>query len=183
MMILTAVLVAAAAAALALLARTVWRLRGTHLVTCPETDAPAAVKLDLRQALLGAPFGHPALRLRACSRWPEHGPCGQPCLDQLEESPEQCEVRHVLTRWYVGRRCAYCRAPFRHVDWNALEPALLAPDGALREWSDLAPEAVPLALATHWPVCWNCLVAQRLRRERPDLFAYGPPAAPQPRAR
>jgi hypothetical protein len=47
------------------------RWRGTRIVTCPETQRPAAVDLDLRFAMVGAIVGSPELRLRDCSRWPE----------------------------------------------------------------------------------------------------------------
>ena len=155
--------------------RAVLRLRGTRLVTCPETQSPEAVEMDLRYAALGGAVGHPLLTLSACSRWPERGRCGMPCLDQIEASPEGCLVKVILAHWYRDRSCVYCRARFGDVHWHDHKPALLAPGGALVEWKDLVPEAVPATLATHQPVCWNCLIAQTLRRQRPDLFEYRPP--------
>jgi hypothetical protein len=175
MTMLIGVLAAAASVAAVVVARTRLRLRGTHVVTCPETNAPAAVDLDLRDAAVRALVGRPPRRLRACSRGAARTSCGQTCLGQLAEAPEDYEVRRILARSYMGRRCAYCRVPFADLRWQAHDPALLALDGSLCEWKDLPPEAAPLALATHWPICWNCLTAQRLRRQRPDLFELRPP--------
>lgn len=173
---LVAVVVVAALSSLGvLIVRSVLRLRGKHLVTCPETQAPAAVEIDLSLSALGAALGRPALRLSACSRWPERGRCGQPCLDELEAAPEDCLVRNILARWYEGKQCVYCGCGFGQLHWHDYKPALLAPDGALREWTDIPPEAVPAALATDRPVCWNCLIVETLHRQRPDLFEFRPP--------
>ena len=181
---LVAVVVAAALASLGVVMVRSWlRLRGKHLVTCPETQAPAAVDIDLGYAALGAAIGKPVLRLSACSRWPERGRCGQPCLDALEAAPDDCLVWNILARWYEGKRCVDCGRPFGNLHWHDHEPALLAPDGALREWADIAPEAVPATLGTHRPICWNCLIVESLHRERPDLFTFRPPRpAPRPPA-
>jgi hypothetical protein len=151
------------------------RLRGKRVVTCPETRAAAAVDMDLRYAAFGAAFGRPVLKLAACSRWPERGRCGMPCLDQIEASPEECLVRGILARWYHDQRCVYCRAAFGDIHWHDHKPALLAPDDRLVEWRDLAPESLPAVLETHRPVCWNCLIVQTLHRQRPDLFEFRPP--------
>jgi hypothetical protein len=176
MTILVAFLVSAALASLGVVVtRSVLRLRGKHLVTCPETLAPAAVEVDLSRAALGAAVGRPVLALRACSRWPERGRCGQPCLDELEAAPEDCQVRTILARWYEGKQCVYCRARFGDLRWHDHKPALLAPDGTLREWADVPPDTVPAALATDRPVCWNCLIVETLHRKRPDLFEFRPP--------
>lgn len=178
MSVLTIVLLLAAGALLVMAAtalRAVMGLHGKRLVTCPETNAIAAVDMDLRYAAFGAAFGRPVLRLAACSRWPERGRCGMPCLDEVEARGDACSVRGLLTRWYHDKSCACCRAPFGDIHWHDQKPALLAPDDRLVEWRDLAPETVPAVLATHRPVCWNCLIALLLRRQRPDLFEFRPP--------
>jgi hypothetical protein len=160
-----------------LLVRSLLRLRGKRLVQCPETRAPAAVELDLRYAAVGAAVSRPVLKLRTCSRWPERGRCGEPCLDEIEAAPEGCLVRNILARWYQGRQCVYCHARFGDIHWHDHKPALLAPGGALVEWSEIPAEQVPEALDTHAPVCWNCLIVETLRRQRPDLFEFRPPRA------
>ena len=80
----------------------VWlRYRGERVITCPENRRPAGVALGAgRAAVLGS------FRLSACSRWPEHAGCGQECLAQIQESPEACLVRNILTDWYRGKSCA-----------------------------------------------------------------------------
>jgi hypothetical protein len=171
LLVVTAALAVMAVAA----ARAAIRLRGKRLVTCPETNATAAVDMDLRFAAFGGAFGRPVLRLAACSRWPERGRCGMPCLDEVEHRGEACAVRGILASWYHDQRCACCRAPFGDIRWHDQKPALLAPDGRLVEWRELAAETVPSVLATHRPLCWTCFIAQTLRRQRPDLFEFRPP--------
>jgi hypothetical protein len=63
------------------------RFRGTKLPTCPATHAIAAVKLDAKHAALTAAVGAPDLRVKTCSRWPEHRNCGQECVRELDDAP------------------------------------------------------------------------------------------------
>ena len=42
-------------------------------------------------------------------------------------------------------------------------------EGVTVEWSDFRPEALPEVLATHWPVCWDCHIAETFRRKYPKL--------------
>jgi hypothetical protein len=174
---LTAVGAAWFAAFATLHAVAAWRRwRGTRLVTCPETGRPAAVDMDLRRAIGGSIVGRPDLRLRDCSRWPERGRCGQPCLSQVEESPEGCLVRAILQDWYAEHTCAFCRRPFGLIHWHDHKPGLRAPDGRLREWREVPPEMLPDTLATHRAVCWNCMVAEGFRLRFPDLVVERPAA-------
>jgi hypothetical protein len=171
--------VSAAVAIVALIARALLRLRGTYVVTCPETRRPAAVKLDMERVLLTSLTGRPSFRLADCSRWPEKVHCGQMCLSELEASPQDCLVRTMLARWYFGKRCAYCKKPFAEIHWHDHRPGLQGPGGTLHEWTEIRPEAVPTVLQTHEPVCWNCLIAERFRVEHPELVIDRPrpPAA------
>ena len=52
------------------------RFRGKRLVTCPETQRPAAVEVDAARAALSASTGLEHLELQRCSRWPERAGCG-----------------------------------------------------------------------------------------------------------
>ena len=151
------------------------RWRGTRVVTCPETERPAAVDLDLRYAIAGSILGRPELRLRDCSRWPERQGCGQVCLAQVEESPESCLMRVMVEQWYEGKSCTYCHRAFGPIHWHDHKPALRRADGRLREWSDVPPESLPEVLLTHKPVCWNCLIAEGFRQRFPDLVVDRPP--------
>ena len=141
------------------------RFRGTRVVTCPETEQPAAVKVAL-----AATFDEPHLRLKECTRWPERRNCGQECLKQIEAAPEDCLVRTILTKWYQGKSCIYCRKPLGTINWLEHKPALLSPERNTVEWQDLRPETIPGVLATHRPVCWNCHIAETFRREHPELI-------------
>ena len=149
--------------------------RGTRIVVCPETREIVAVAVDARHAALSAPAGRPALRLESCTRWPEKRACGQECLGQIESAPEACLLRGILTDWYGAKSCAFCARGFGTLHWHDHRPALLAPDGALVDWTGFAPEQVVDVLATHKPVCWDCRVAEGFRREHPELLIDRPP--------
>lgn len=170
--------IAAAATAVALrpLVRTYRTYRGTRVITCPESRTPAAVEVDARLAVVThMSTGTPVLRLAACSRWPERQDCGQECLAQIEAAPADCLARTMLTRWYDGRACAFCRQPIGEIHWSDHKPALRAPDGGTVGWESIRAEELPGVLASHAPVCWNCHVAETLRRRHPELIVDAPP--------
>ena len=64
-------------------ATTYRRFRGSRTLTCPEDRQPAEIEIDAMHAAASAAFGPPALEITRCSRWPEHGGCGQECLAQV----------------------------------------------------------------------------------------------------
>ena len=148
---------------------TYWKYRGSRVVTCPETQQPAGVKVDVRRAAQGALRGAPDLQLHSCSRWPERQNCGQECLRQIEQSPEDCLVRVILSKWYADKNCVCCGKSIGQIHWTDHRPALLSPGGQLVEWPGVPPEKLPGVLATHQPVCWNCLVVERMIVEHPAL--------------
>ena len=151
------------------------KVRGKRLVTCPETEKPAAVEVDASHAALSAALGHEELRLSSCSRWPEREGCGQECLQQIEEAPGGCLVRNVLAQWYEGKSCVVCSHTFGPVqDWGH-QLALMSPDGKTMEWGEVRVENLPEVLKTHRPVCWNCHVAESFRRQYPNLVVDSPP--------
>jgi hypothetical protein len=149
--------------------------RGPRLITCPENERPAAVRVAAGAAAAGALTGHAGLRLSECSRWPEKQGCGQECLRQIEKGPGECLVRTLVARWYEGRACASCGKPIRDVAWADQRPGLLAPDGRASAWPDVAPETLPEIFATHAPLCWDCLVVQKVVLEHPDEITVRPP--------
>ena len=161
--------------ALSVLFRAYRKFRGTRVVTCPETKAPAAVEMDATHAALSVVLsGRADLRLSDCSRWPERHNCGQECLRQIEESPEDCLVRTMLARWYQGKSCVHCGKPLGEINWLEYKPALMSPEHRTLEWRDILAETLPQVLATHLPVCWNCHIAQTFRRQHLDLFVERP---------
>jgi hypothetical protein len=171
--------------ALALLARRMIRAylawRGTRIVVCPENHEMVAVAVDAKRAALGSTQSPLPLRLETCTRWPEKAGCGQECLGQIEHAPEACLLTHILGDWYQGKSCAFCGKGFASIHWHDHKPALLAPGGAVVEWSDFAPEQIVDVLASHEPVCWDCAVAERFRREHPELVTdRSRPSSPPP---
>lgn len=156
-------------------ARAYFHFRGARLVTCPETRQPAAVALDARKAARESIVGGLHFRLSECSRWPERQDCGQACLSQIEAAPEDCLVRNIVARWYVGKKCVYCGKPIGTVDdFGHHRPALLDAQRKTAEWNDIRPEKLPEVFASYLPVCWNCHIAETFRREHPDLVVDRP---------
>jgi hypothetical protein len=142
------------------------RYRGKLLVTCPENRQVVAVEVDAAGAAITAATGGPKLVLTDCTRWPERQGCGQACLSQIELSPENCQVRTVLDRWFEGRKCAYCGRVLGEVRWQDHKPALLTPQRELVEWSSLAVEELPRLLETHSAACHDCLTLGSADEER-----------------
>jgi len=143
--------------------------RGTRVVTCPETQIPAAVEVDARHAAVTSVLARPELRLRSCTRWPERMDCGQECLAEIESAPLDCLARTMLLRFYAGRSCVVCHSPFGDIEWHDHKPALMTADGETVTWEEVRPERLPDVLATHGPVCWNCHIGLRFRRRHPEL--------------
>jgi len=155
-------------------ARSYFKFRGKRLITCPENEKPAAVSVDARRAGVEALVETPHLRLSECSRWPEKRDCGQQCLRQIELAPEGCLVRTIVTKWYEGKKCAICGRLIHEVEWMGHKPALLDPEQRTVYWDAVAAEKLPEYFTTHQPLCWDCHVAQTLRREHPELVVERP---------
>ena len=172
---LIAILILAAALWLGIrLVRSFSRFRGTRIVTCPETHKPALVEVDALHASLTSTAGFPDIRLKNCSRWPIKEQCGQECLMDLDVAPEGCLVSGVLMRWYRDKNCVYCRKPFPELHWVDHRPALLTTDGKLLAWNEVQLDQLRNVLESHFPVCWNCYIAQTFRHDHPDLVVFRP---------
>lgn len=154
--------------------RTLWKFRGTMVVTCPETQSSAAVEVDARHAALTGVLGEADVRLRECTRWPQRQDCGQECLKQIEVAPENCLVRTMLAEWYSGKSCVFCGKGFGEINWFDHKPALITPEGKTVAWSEVAAETLAASLSVHKPVCWNCHIAQRFRHTHPEMVVDGP---------
>src|SRR5450756_869620 len=85
------------------------RLRGTLVVTCPETQMPAAVKVDIGHAAATAVWEKADLKVGACSRWPERMGCDELCLAQIAASPGGTRARTMAIRFFEKKRCAICQ--------------------------------------------------------------------------
>jgi hypothetical protein len=148
--------------------------RGKRLITCPETQRPAAVDVDAVHAAATSIGGGTDLRLKDCSRWPERAGCGQDCLSQIEREPGACLVRNIAAQWYQGKTCALCGKAIPEVKWTEHRPGLLSPDRVTVSWDEVKPENLPALFATHAPVCWDCHVVSAVVREHPDLVTMRP---------
>lgn len=147
-----------------------FKLSGTRVLVCPETNAPVGAELEVGKAAFAVALGQePLLHLSDCTRWPERAGCDQACLHQLDGAPTACKLRTILDDWYQKRSCAFCRKSFTHINWTDHKPALLTPELHTIEWSEVDPEKIDEVLRTHLPVCWNCHVAESFRREHPEL--------------
>ncbi len=147
-----------------------FRYRGTHVITCPENHNPAAVRVSLTS-------DDPRPRLKSCSRWPEKEGCDQACIGELEQSPKQTLVQAIASDWYTGKSCFYCSKPIGEIVWHERPPALRTEDGSTRQWKDVAPQDLPVVLATHLPVCWRCHITESFRSEHADLVIERPRVA------
>lgn len=150
------------------------KFSGKMLVTCPETHKTAAVKVATARAALAAMAGKQDVELSECSRWPERGPCDQPCLDQLLADPEAHSVWRLASKWYEGKTCAYCGRPISELSHLDHSPGLVSFDGKIIEWDQLRPEDLPEQLASARPVCWNCTIVESFRKEHPELVVDRP---------
>jgi hypothetical protein len=159
---------------LAVSVRTFLRYRGKMLVTCPETKKPAAVRVAAGKAARESLLGHLNIRLEECSRWPEREDCGQECLSQIEADPKNCLVWATVADWYKGQACIYCKKPFGEIHWHDRRPALMGPDLKTMQWNEIAAEKLPEIFKTHWPVCWDCHIAETFRREHPERVVDRP---------
>lgn len=52
-------------------------------IICPEDDKPADILVDATYAAMTSAVGASTLRLKGCTRWPEHAACDQRCVSQL----------------------------------------------------------------------------------------------------
>lgn len=154
--------------------RQYWKLWGTILVTCPETQKTEAVEIATGQAAASAAAGLQHVKLKICSRWPERKECDQDCLSQLESDPERHWVWNIAADWYAGKNCVFCRKPIGDLNHFDHRPALLDLEGKAVEWDEICPKDLPEMLSFCQPVCWNCCVVQNFRQEHPELVVERP---------
>ena len=154
-----------------------WKFRGRRLVTCPENQRPAGVRLDSSRAALGGLLHAPKLELAECTRWPEKAGCGQECLREIESRPDGCLVRNIVLEWYAGKECCSCGRPFGAIPAAAAQPAVLCADKTSVEWSEIPVDRLRDILAAGKPICFACHMANRMVREHPDLITDRSPRA------
>ncbi|HEV2732577.1 MAG TPA: hypothetical protein VGV15_21305 [Terriglobales bacterium] len=118
--------------------------RGKRLVTCPETLKTPAVGVAARTAAASAFLGEPTFRLDRCSRWPERQNCGQECLRQIMADPENCLLWNIVSNWYFGQSCVYCRKRFGATASRSCT-ALMREDRTTIEWDQIRPEELQIS--------------------------------------
>lgn len=176
--------IAVAVAAFLLLSgfvRAYWKWRGVRVITCPENEKAAAVKVAaLDAAKEFATAGENRIHLRACSRWPEMAGCDEACLGQIEASPDACLLQNIVSAWYEGRHCVFCEKPIGEIVWHERPPAVQFEDGTIREWKELPPEELPNVFRTSEAVCWSCALFENFRKDHPEIIVRRVPC-PTPR--
>ena len=141
------------------------RLRGTLVVTCPETQMPAAVKIDIGHAAATAVWEKADLKVAACSRWPGRLGCDELCLAQIAASPGGTRARTMARRFFEGKRCAICQRLIDPPGATTLQPGLMNPvSHEAMTWDDVPAQNLPDAFATRRPICSNCTLAESFRQ-------------------
>ena len=54
------------------------------------------------------------------------------------------------------------------------KPAFLSEERVTVGWEEIRAENLPVVMATHDPVCWDCHVIETIRRKYPDRIVYRP---------
>jgi hypothetical protein len=148
----------------------IWiRLRGTRLVTCPETQTDAAVGVDVAQAIVATIRDNSDLRVAGCSRWPQRHDCDQACVPQIAERGGEAKPRTIAAHFFENQRCAICRYPIDPIPAAGLQPGLLDPvTHEATPWHTIRPEQLPHAFQSHRALCARCTV-----EETPNSFLSG----------
>jgi hypothetical protein len=114
------------------------------------------------------------MRLSDCTRWPEKEACGQECLAQIKEAPQACLVSTIVNQWYAGKSCVYCKKIFGEIHWHNHPPALVDKERKTVQWNEIPVENLQKLMATYWPVCWDCHIAETFRSQHPELVVDRP---------
>jgi hypothetical protein len=148
------------------------RMRGTRIVVCPETDAPAAVDVDATHAALRGVFEPGDITVENCSRWPEREGCDQACVRQIARAPRETLAFEILSKWYKGKSCAMCGRDLPPLNQVGPKPGFFNAIALGLEptaWDQVPAEHLPAILKTHLPICATCTLLATFRREHGDL--------------
>lgn len=149
--------------------RTAYKLRGKRVVICPETRKPAGVHVDLGHAATTAVWERADIRLNACSRWPERADCDQPCVAQIERTPDETRTKNVAAHFFAGKRCGICAKPIDPPNAATLQPGFLnLQTRQVKAWDEVDPAKLPEAVDLDLPLCANCTLAESFRQRFPD---------------
>jgi hypothetical protein len=165
-----AALVIVGGGAAAIAAVRAWRTyRGVHVIRCPETGQPAAVRVDTRRAAMEAAAERtPTPRLASCSRWPEKAGCDQACVPRIQRAPDETRLETILEDIFTGQSCTLCGRVITGTSAAGRRPAFRAADGRTTPCDAITAERVYDTWETDDVICWNCDVAETFRREHPE---------------
>ena len=156
---------------IAIAARTWVHVRGARIVICPETQRPAAVRVDVGRAVGSAVWERPDYRLESCSRWPERRECAQSCVRQIEAAPSETSPKAIAGHFFSHEHCALCTHPIAPPHSMTLQPGFMDPaTHMVQSWNELEPQDLLAAIATRQPLCANCTLAESYRQRFPDRF-------------
>lgn len=148
------------------------RMRGTRIVTCPESKQAAAVTVNAAHSALSGVFDPADIQISTCSRWPAKPKCEQACARQIAQAPMGTTTFQMMAQWYAGKQCAICGRDIPALSHFGPEPGLMSvtsPTPVTVAWIDVRPEQLPEMVATHLPACSSCHLMTWLRHEHPEL--------------
>jgi hypothetical protein len=163
-------LVVVAYAALAIAAYI--RMRGTRIVTCPESKQPAAVTVNAAHSALSGLLDPADIQISTCSRWPARPECDQACAREIASAPNRTTTFQMMAQWYAGKQCGICGRDMPPLSHFAPEPGLMSVTSqppVTVAWTDVPPEQIPKMLPTHLPVCSSCHLMTWFQHEHPEL--------------
>lgn len=145
------------------------RLRGTRVVTCPETHKDAGVTVDLGHAAATAIWEKADVALATCSRWPERKGCDQACVAQIVEAQDETRARTIAAHFFEGARCAICQQRIEPPASASLQPGLFDPaTQEVSAWDEVPAEQLQDIFKARRAICPNCTLAESFRRRFPD---------------
>jgi hypothetical protein len=146
-----------------------FRLRGTRVVTCPQTHKPAAVTVDLGHAAATAVLDTADVQLTTCSCWPEREGCDQACVPQIVEAQDETRARTIAAHFFEGARCAICQTRIEPPNPATLQPGLFDPaTQEVAAWDEVPAEQLMDIFKARRAICPNCTLAESFRRRFPD---------------
>jgi hypothetical protein len=82
---------------------------------------------------------------------------------------------HALKLWFEGKHCALCSRLIPPVHAGEPKPGVLDPDtGQILGWDELLHAEIPEIFEGKVPLCDNCVVVERFRRQFPALVTDAP---------
>ena len=81
----------------------------------------------------------------------------------------------VLRNWFAGKTCAICEKPIASVHRRDQHPGLMTSTNEVISWEEVVhDEHLTERLASHKPVCSNCVMSETFRRQYPELVLDRP---------